>query len=170
MISKKLNAVLSLIITFLLVDHTIACSIHMIQNDYSQSLPGPAWLLAVLVAVHALASLYFVFVRHDSKFIKYTAQNVRTILQRDSGFLMVIAGIIHAFSASTRENMILFCVSHLFVVLFSMLHTAVSVPNALVTLGIVTSERKHKIIFLLCAVVCALLFLLGAAGSVMGVN
>lgn len=169
--AKKINAVLALLITLLLVDHTIACGTHLLTHDFSSSMPMPSYALMVLVIIHAIVSIFFVFVRHDSKFVKYTKQNVRTIIQRDSGFLMLIAIGFHVYSATAMPNVsfTLLYIAHLAVVLFSMLHTAVSVPNALITLGIITSEKKYKITSIICSVICFLLFVYGAAGSVMEV-
>ena len=168
MIFKKINAVLALLICLLLADHTIVCSIRLLTKDFSKDIAKPAYALMVLVAIHIIMSLIFVFVKHDSKFIKYTKKNVRTIIQRDSGFLMVAVTPIHVYSVMTisNGNFTLFYISHLLLVLFSMLHMAVSVPNALVTLGIITSTKQQKIALYISSLISFLLFLLGAAVSI----
>ena len=171
MILKKINAVISLLMTLLVVDHITACSIHLITHQTQLSSPTPARLLATLAIVHMGISLWIVFARHDAVAPKYYQKNQRTYQQRIFGVLILALLPYHVISSMTAAKgdiSLAFLIVHVLFTVVVTGHVATSVPGALVSLGLLSSQKQHKIALLISNIVCVLLLLLAVAGSIVG--
>lgn len=171
MIRKKINAVIAILISLMLIDHSIACSIHLITHNYEDSIAAPAIILTCLVVIHASISIFAVFVKHDNRTVKYKKLNRGTMVQRITGIAVILVLIPHAICAwmfMPERVTQLFIVTHFIFVIVADIHAAISVPKGLVTLGLLASEKKYKICQIICWIICIPLIALGLAGSIFG--
>ena len=171
MIIKKINAVIAILISLMLIDHSVACSMHLITHNYESSMPAPAIILACLVMVHACISLFNVFVKHDNCTVKYKALNRGAMIQRGTGIAVMVVLIPHVVCAKmymVAWAVKLFLITHFIFVIIAGIHAAISVPKGLVTLGILTSEKKYRVCLIVCWIICIPLIVLGLAGSILG--
>ena len=165
MVLKKINALVALLSAIMLVDHTVACGILMMLDRINESEAVPAYILMGLVGVHAVISMLMITVFHDGSSTKYGELYRATILQRVSGILMLIPIMGHILISD--KNGIAYGVLHILLVVLSLLHTSVSVPNALVTMGVVKSMKSHKVAFIISAVISAVVTIIGITGGIM---
>ncbi len=163
---KRANAVLSIIITVLLVVHAGYESIAFCMMYYQPLLSKiTGYLVAGTVTVHAVISVICVFVLHDSKSVLYLRLNLRTVIQRICAILMVVLLPVHIFAFDllkgsagsfgyilTEAAQVLF-----YAALFA--HVAVSFGKSLVTLGKLEKETTRRRLDVILAVLCLLSFL-----------
>ena len=161
MFKRKLNAVLSLLTTVLLLIHAITCSIFMLSGDSVARPPVfMSWVLMGLLIIHALISIDIAMSAHaeneNRKGKKYPKKNAATIVQRLSGVLMVPATGLHI--AGATGYMVPPKVVHAIVppLFFTMVltHIAVSASKALITLGI-GNGKVFKVADITIKVLCA---------------
>lgn len=106
MLLRKINAVISLLTTILLLDHAIFSSVWMLsKGSVEQSAPIAPWILAGFLGIHAFISICFVF------------------SDREEGETRKVKSYVH-----TVLSPIFFSVA--------LAHTAISTEKAFITLGI----------------------------------
>ena len=173
MILKKVNA----IIAFLLI---AACLVHVgvkcASILFSGESAGPdgmkfiSGIVMTLAMMHVLIAI-IIFFSHDSKMkIAYPRANVRIILQRVSGVLMLVFLFLHMkttkrLTAHTDSGTGYYLLNNMIMaVFFAMvfLHISVSFSSALVTLGAVESMEKKRMIDRIVWVISGLFFLASA--------
>lgn len=163
---KKWNARLSLLTIVLLLIHEgyqLYAYTAMYYNPVLSKVTG--YSVAAALGLHAILSIISVFVLHDAKRITYKKLNLKTVLQRVSAVLIVLLLPIHILSFGllkssvggvgyilTETAQILF-----YAALFC--HIVLSFSNAFVTLGILSDMRKKRILDIVVAVVCVILFI-----------
>ena len=162
MFIRKINAVLSLFTTILILDHSIFLGIWMLsRGTIPKSENYLPWTLTGITLVHALISMGLMIYRHREKRFrkdrKYPKMNVQTVVQRVTGILMVIftglhiagtIGYIHPPKLIHAINPPLF-----FAVVLA--HVSVSTSKAFITLGLGNAKfikAVDIIIKLICAV------------------
>ena len=164
---KKTNAFLSLFCIALLLAHSLYQVISYLlffYNPFLTKLFGV--LLAGGIVLHGVLSCVSVFFLHDSHGIVYKKLNERTFLQRLSACGIVILLLPHIYSflllQKTAESAFYFFVAAAQILFFAslFLHTALSVSNAFVSLGLLSDMTKKRRVDLCAAVVCAVLFVL----------
>lgn len=140
------------------------------MHDLSGAMPAPAILLAVLVSLHIVLSLTMLMLRHDGTTGKHASLYVETVVQRMSGILMIVALALHIISALSLKTdaplTMLFILSHAFVTLFSMVHCAISVPKALVTLGALKNSKVYGVVRVVSYVLYGIVMILGLVASI----
>ena len=140
---RKINAVVSLMITFLLLFHAISNAVWMLSmGSIAKHMNFLAWVLTGLMAIHAFISIDLAVSAHvgteKRKCKSYPQMNLPTIVQRASGVLMVIftglhiAGTIGYLEPPKAVHAIL---PPLFFTMV-LIHVAVSTSKAFITLGI----------------------------------
>lgn len=163
---KKWNARLSLLTLLLLLIHEgyqLYAYMTMYYNPVLSKVTGYA--LAGALILHAILSLVIVFVMHDSKKIAYKKQNLRTVLQRISGGMIIVLLPIHIFSFGLLQNSaggVGYVLTEIAQILFYaaiFCHFSTSFSNALVTLGWLSDRKKKRVIDIIVTIVCVLLFL-----------
>jgi uncharacterized membrane protein SirB2 len=87
MLLRKINAVISLLTTILLLDHVIFSSVWMLsKGSVEQSAPIAPWILAGFLGIHAFISICFVFSDREEgetrKVKSYLRLNRVTVFQR----------------------------------------------------------------------------------------
>ena len=167
---KKCNSICSWVLTFCLIGHLLTMSYSMLTGWYDYTICKMlARSTAAVTALHVLISLIIVFFFHDGAQIgKYAGQNIRTILQRASGLVIICLLHMHvkAFGfivtgavLSTLQKLSLLGTELLFfAAIFT--HLGASFSRSLITMGWLTSdETEHKIdrgIAILCVVLMLL--------------
>ena len=166
---RKINAVISLASTALLLQHAIYLSVWML---YRCSIPKPseyvAWMLLGMAVIHALISIDLAISAHadveKKKCKSYPKLNFSTIVQRASGVLMVLLAVVHLIGASNYyKPKLLHATLHPLFFAVVLAHVAVSTGKALITLGI-GNARTVKIVDVIIKLVCAITFVAGAVG------
>ena len=174
---KKVNAVLGLAVTTLLVIHIIYEIYAYLTFYYNPVLTKIiAYSILVTGVIHILISCYILFVSHDrGKGIRYPGLNIRTLLQRISACAIAVLLILHMntfmlLTNTSKSSRVLFTAVLAIQILFyafSLLHAGLSFVNALITLGLVSSEKIRKRTDTAVWIFCATLF---AAASYIVVN
>ena len=160
MLLRKINAGISLIITFLLMDHAIFMGVWMLSKGaVAQNASKLPWLLFVLMMVHAIICIAFAILAHKGaekrKCNGYPKMNIATNLQRASGMLMIVFSVLHILGATGVMQPPLFVhavVPPLFFAL-SLAHVSVSASKALITLGI-GNAKVVKVVDIAVRVLC----------------
>lgn len=161
MLMRKVNAILSLIATFLLLDHAIFLSVWMLtKGTIAQSAGFLPWILCGVVLVHAVISIGLGIAAHKgaehTKVKQYKKWNRSTIFQRISGVLLVVFIPLHVAGAAgaIHPPKVVHAIVPLLFFTVSLAHAAVSTSKAFVTLGI-GSARIVKVADRVIKVVCA---------------
>lgn len=163
---KKWNARLSLLTIVLLLIHEgyqLYAYTTMYYNPILSKVTGYA--LAAALGLHVILSIVSVFVLHDAKKVTYKKLNIKTVIQRVSAVLIVLLLPIHILSFDLLQSSvggIGYILTEIAQILFYaalFCHIATSFSNAFITLGTLTDMRKKRIIDIVVAVICAILFL-----------
>ena len=163
---KKWNARLSLLTVVLFLIHEgyhLYAYTTMYYNPILSKVTGYA--LAGALGLHVILSIISVFVLHDAKKVNYKKLNIKTVIQRVSAVLIVLLLPIHILSFGLLQSSvggIGYILTEIAQILFYAAlccHIAVSFSNALITLGYLTEMRRKRIIDIVAAVICAILFL-----------
>lgn len=167
--SKKINAVLGLILVTAFLIHIIyeifAYLTFYYNPVFTRAIADSAMSIAVL---HILFSAFIVFISHDKGMgMRYFKLNIRTLLQRISAIAIAVIIVLHVntfsiLKESSAKNMFLFAAVIILQVLFYavvLFHISVSLSNALITLGILSSDRSRKRLDVIVSAVCILLFI-----------
>lgn len=161
MILRKINAVLSLIATILILDHAIFLSIWMVTRGGVEKADTPLpWLLVICMLLHAVISITLGFLGHKNaqkiKCKEYPKKNFQTIIQRMSGILIIVLLGFHIAGAINHfQPKILHAILHPLFFILVLAHVAVSSSKAFITLGI-GNARAIKIIDITIKVLCTL--------------
>lgn len=142
MILRKINAVISIICSVLILYHAMFLSVWMLSRCSIAKLENfTPKILMMLVLAHAIISIILGVRGHKNaekrKCKQYPKLNTSTIIQRASGILMILLLILHIVGAINHfQPKILHAVLHplFFAVVLS--HVAVSGSKAMITLGI----------------------------------
>ena len=163
MLLRKLNSVLSLLITLLLMDHAIFMAVWMLsQGGVAQNANSMPRILFVLMMVHAIISILLAVVAHKKgaekhKGNSYSKLNVQTNIQRVSGILLIVFTVLHVLGAvgiMTPPQVVHAILPPLFFAL-CLAHVSVSASKALITLGVGNAKIVRSIdvaVKTLCAV------------------
>nr|WP_316615439.1 hypothetical protein [uncultured Ruminococcus sp.] len=163
---KKWNARLSLLTVVLFLIHEgyhLYAYTTMYYNPILSKVTGYA--LAGALGLHVILSIISVFVLHDAKKVSYKKLNIKTVIQRVSAVLIVLLLPIHILSFGLLQSSvggIGYNLTEIAQILFYAAlccHITLSFSNALITLGYLTEMRRKRIIDIVVAVICAILFL-----------
>lgn len=158
MIVRKINAVLGLLTTILIMDHAIFNAAWMLSDgSITKSADALPWVLVGLMATHAVISIgLLMFPAAEGKAAKmYPKNNIITIVQRISGMLLVVFTVLHVMGA-TGVMQPPAVINAIFPPLFyvvTLAHVAVSTSKAFVTLG-VGNVKAIKIIDIAVKAIC----------------
>ena len=160
MLLRKINAIIGLLTTILLLDHAIFTSVRMLsKGSVEQSAPFAPWILAGLMAAHAFISVYFGISSHmdeeKRKYKSYPKMNRVTVFQRVSGILLIVFVALHiavASGAMQPPHIVHTIVPPVFFT-FALAHAAFSTDKAFITLGI-GNARFVKIVSVVIKVIC----------------
>ena len=168
MVLKKINAVIALATAILLALHNTLNARMMLLKRVDESPTVLAYCLIGLFLVHVLVSLFMLLFRHERSKRHYANVGKGWLLQRITAIAMIPLVLFHGFVRAGQFGigLIPILVVHFFIMLLAYIHIPLSVPNALVTLGIPDNMKQYATVRKICWVVCALLFLLGLIASI----
>ena len=167
---RKINAVISLLITFFLLDHAIFISVWMLsKGSIGVSTNLIPWILTGLVLFHAFISIDVVISGivngNTQKGKKYFKNNMSTLIQRISGILMLIFTVLHIAGAMgyiTPPKIVHAIIPSLFFAIV-LSHVAISTSKAFITLG-VGNVRFVKTIDIVVKVICVATYIAALTG------
>ena len=162
MLLRKINAVLTLICTFLLLNHAVFIALYVFsQGRILNPLHAGAWVLVGACAIHAFISIDLAVSAHmegeHRKCKSYPKLNRATIFQRVGGILLIPLIALHiagATGAMTPPKLVHSILPPLFFAV-ALAHVAISAGKALITLGI-GSARAVRITDAVMKIFCAL--------------
>lgn len=152
---KKINAVLALFSALLLTAHLLLMSPLLAGLlEFQPWFNRMGSILLRVFTLHVVLSLIIFFFCSDrSNVLQYARQNIQTIVQRATALLMLLLIHLHPHSYSSTAadgsfvpvlpNPGIFLVE-LLLLLSVVVHTALSLPKALVTLGLLKTERSQR--------------------------
>ena len=170
MLQRKLNAVISLICTFLLMGHAIFHAAWMLsRGSIAKPVGFMSWILVGLMLAHAFISIDMGISAHmnaEKRPCKqYPKMNVATLFQRISGILMIIFAGLHI--AGTvgflHPPKIVHAILPPLFFAIALAHTAISTSKAFITLGI-GNARLVKTVDIAMKVLCALTLIADIVG------
>lgn len=175
---KRANAVLGLLSILFLLVH-IGCSTFLyITMSYIPAFKLTAVPVMVLGCIHAVIGMSEVFLLGDgTRLDLYPGFNKETIIQRISAALIFPLLIMHlktfeVLKATSEKGIWLpFIMVVLCQILFYgavLAHVSVSFSKALITLGILTSEKQQKTLDRAACIICTLVFALAVFAVVKG--
>ena len=140
---RKINAVISLFITVLLMTHAINNAVWMLSmGRFILSINKLSWVLFCLMMVHAIISIVLAILGHKGaekrKCNGYPNLNKQTYIQRASGVLLIVFTVLHVLGTIGVMNpprVIHAILPPLFFTL-SLAHVAVSGSKAFISLGL----------------------------------
>ena len=152
---KKINAVLALLTTLFILVHIGYNTYCYLAYYYNPTLKIATSIPVMLsVCLHGILGMLAVFLMGDgTKLTTYPKQNIRTIIQRVSAALIFPLLILHLntfniLKTSSEEGswpkFILVIICQVLFYGIIIVHTAVSVTKALITLGLLSSPAKQK--------------------------
>ena len=169
MVLRKINAVLSLVITVLLFDHAIFNAVWMLSQGSIAKTTILSWVLFGLMMVHAIICIIFGIQAHrdeeKQKSNAYTQVNISTKIQRIGGVLLIPFSVLHILGTVgviQPPQVIHAIIPPLFFAL-CLAHVAISGSKALITLGI-GKAKLIKIVDIAVKVLCAVTLIAGVIG------
>lgn len=166
---RKFNAVLSLVTTALLLDHSIFFSVWMLSRcKIEKSAEFMPYILAVLMIIHAVICIAFGILsgkgEEKRKCNSYAKMNISTYIQRFTGILMILMLAIHiAGSFNHFQPKIFHAIMHPLFFAVVLLHISVSTSKAFITLGI-GNARFIKVVDIGMKIICAGIFIAALVG------
>ncbi|MGN0808113.1 MAG: hypothetical protein ACI4MN_06695 [Candidatus Coproplasma sp.] len=175
MVLKKINAVSALAAMLVAMGHIGIMSYSLWTGWYNYNVcKGFARATASLFILHALLSIVVFFFKHDSANVKYAKRNVGVIIQRVFAILMLV--LIHFHTSAyahvvTGEVLstgmaVLRIITEILFFGSVLVHMGDSCPKALITLGVLRSEKAFRIVAYISCIICGLLFIAASGGVV----
>jgi hypothetical protein len=161
MLMRKINAGLSLLTAFLLLDHAIFKVVRMIfRGTIEKGSTFISWILFGLMLAHAVISIDLAVSAHleteTRKGKSYPKLNAATLFQRISGIVLIVFAVLHVAGAAgfmQPPKLIHAILPPLFFTV-TLAHVAVSTSKAFITLGI-GNAKIVKAIDIVIKVICA---------------
>ena len=160
MLQRKINAIISLISTFLLMDHAIFHAAWMLsRGSIEKSASFMSWTLAGLMLIHAFISIDMGISAHANAEKRpckqYPKMNVSTNIQRISGILLIIFTVLHILGTIgiMQPPKIIHAILPPLFFAIALMHAAISTSKAFITLGI-GNARLVKVVDIAMKVIC----------------
>lgn len=170
MILRKINAFLSLIASVLLLDHAIFFSIRMLSRGViPKTVDAIPWILVAIMVIHAVMSIILLILgrkgsKNQQHVNKYLKMNVPTLVQRISGFLMILLLALHIIGAINHfQPKLLHAILHPIFFASVLAHVSISVSKALITLG-VGNAKVIRIVDIVIGAICGAVLVAGVIG------
>ena len=168
-VARKVNAVISLICSFLILLHGTYDAFWMMLRGKITTLPKPvAVLLVIFVVVHAILSIVTAILgsggKTNQKGNEYKKANIKTIIQRVFGVLIILLLVLHIIGMQNYlAPKILHSIVHPIFFLVVYAHTAISFSKAFITLGI-GNAKFIKVMDIVMTILCILIFIASVVG------
>ena len=168
--AKKTNAILSWILIGCLLGHLATMSYSLLTGWYNYFICKTlAHLTCGAFSLHVILSLCIVFFMHDGTSMAcYQRKNIKTILQRVSGIIMICLVHLHVEEysfivagtpLSSLSKMRIIGVELLFWG-FLFIHIAISLSKSFISLGLIRTEKAERLIDGVAKIVCIILMII----------
>lgn len=162
---KKINAIVGFVAIICLIGHFGTMSYSLFTGWYDYVIcKNLAHITAITVCIHiVLVALIFFFFHEGSNLLVSARENVRVILQRASGIVMVLLlhrhvvnyGFIASGESLTPMAKVILIVSEIIFFATVFTHVATSFSNLWITLGVLKTQqglsRVNTIVYVVCA-------------------
>lgn len=161
---KKANAVLGLLTIVMLIIHAGYQMVAYVKFVHNEGVTmALAAVILVFMLIHMILALVIVTIAGEGTDITgYPRDNMRTIIQRASaiGIMVFLIGHLYAYDILTSSSAGLILSSIIQILFFGMIfiHIATSFSNGLITLGLLQSETKKKVLDRVIAAMCSVAF------------
>ena len=167
-IVKKVNAVLSLLCTVLVIIHGLYDALWMASRGKMPMLSKPFTIaLMVVVIIHIILSIISLIVNSKGKTKEektYVKDNIKTIIQRVTGILMLVLLVFHIIGMQNHLlPHMLHAIVHPVFFLVVYIHTMLSFSKSMITLGI-GNAKGIKVMDIIMYIICILLFIVSVVG------
>ena len=169
MLLRKINAVLSLLITVLLFDHAIFNAVWMLSQGSIAKTTILSRVLFGLMMVHAILCIIFGIQAHrdeeKQKPNAYTQVNISTKIQRIGGVLLIPFSVLHILGAVgvIQPPQVIHAIIPPVFFALCLAHVAISGSKAFITLGI-GSAKLIKIVDIAVKALCAATLIASVVG------
>jgi hypothetical protein len=167
---KKCNSICSWILILCLLGHLFTMSYSMLTGWYDYTIcKALAKSTAAVTAIHVLLSLILLFFFHDGgQLTKYPKQNIKTILQRASGIVIICLlhkhvkdfGFIVTGATLSGLDKVLLLTSEILFFGAIFIHLATSFSRSLITIGLISTDemegRVNHVITIACIILMTL--------------
>lgn len=161
MLTRKINAGLSLLTSFLLLVHAIFNAVRMISlGTIEKGVTFLSWILFGFMLSHATISVGLAVSAHaeteQCKCKFYPHLNISTIIQRITGIVLIVFTVFHVAGAAgfmTPPPIVHAIVPAVFFTI-ALMHAAVSISKAFITLGIGNAKFVNAVDVVI-KVICA---------------
>ena len=170
MLSRKINAVISLLTTVLLLNHAVGTALWMLSRGAiagkNSFLP---WVMAGLMVMHAFISIELGISAHvdieKKKCKSYPKLNAPTIIQRMSGILLIVFTGLHIGGTVgyLQPPKVVHAVLPILFFTVALAHAAISTSKAFITLGI-GNARFIRVIDVIMKVLCGITLIADITG------
>ena len=153
---KKVNACITWVLTLLFFSHLLVMSYSLSTGWYDYTICKTlARATGIVISIHALLSIIIVFFLHDGVKIGYHAKrNTKTIIQRTTAIIILLFVHLHvkAFgfivqgTSLSVANKIFILVTEIIFFGANFLHLTVSFSKSLITMGLLRSDEREKLI------------------------
>ena len=169
MLLRKINAVISLLCTILLMDHAIFHAAWMLSKGSIPKTAGASWAMVWLMSAHAIISIILAIRGHKGaekcKCKEYPQMNIPTYIQRISGVALILFTSLHILGTVgiLQPPKIVHAILPILFFALCLAHVAVSSYKAFITLGI-GNAKFVKILNILVKVLCIVTWLADVIG------
>ena len=166
---RKINAILSLFVTILLMDHAIFNGVWMLSKGEIPKSTETSWIMVGLMFVHAIISIVLAILGHKGsekrKCNEYLKLNIPTFIQRISGILLILFTVLHVLGTVgiLQPPKPIHATLPILFFAMAMAHVAVSGSKALITLGI-GNAKFIKISDIVIKLLCIVTFVADVIG------
>ena len=168
-IARKVNAVISLVCSFLILVHSSYDAVWMFMRGLLPMLPKPSsYVLMFLVIIHTVLSIVTAILGSKGKTKKdekmYSKPNKETLLQRIFGIVIVLMIPLHILGMQSFLNpKIIHAILHPIFFFVVCAHTGISFNKAFISLGI-GNAKLIKVLGIVIRVVCITIFVASCIG------
>ena len=169
MLLRKINAVVSLLCTVLLMDHAIFHAVWMLSNCSIEKTATASWILFGLMIAHAFISIELGVSAHAGtekrKCKSYPKMNVPTIFQRASGVALILFSLLHVGGTMgyLQPPPLVHAILPAVFFTVALAHAAISTGKAFITLGI-GNAKLVKAVNIVMRVLCILTLIADLVG------
>ena len=170
MILRKINAILSLLTTALLMNHAIFHAVWMLSmGTITKNANNMSLILFILMILHAIISIVLAFLGHKGaekrKCNDYPDMNRTTYIQRASGVLLIFLTVLHIAGTTgiLQPPKLVHSILPPTFFAISLIHAAISTSKAFITLGI-GNKVFVKTADIMMKLICTITLIAAVAG------
>lgn len=169
MLLRKINSVLSLLVTVLLLDHSIFNAVWMLSQGSIAKTTALSWVLFGTMLAHAVLCIIFGIQAHRGEAKQqsnaYAPVNLSVKIQRIGGLILIPLTVLHVLGTIgvIQPPQVIHAILPPLFFAVCLLHVAVSGSKAFITLGI-GSAKLIKVVDIAVKALSAVIFIANVVG------